>query len=360
MFKKYDPLQGKRVEILGQDGNVKKPSVKLPTMNEKQLVKAYETMVMAREADQWAISLNRQGRMPTYPPAIGQEACSVGSAVALEERDWIVPTFRELGAYLYRGIPLSKHYQYFLGMEEGSHFGEINNVLPYVVPLGSQTPHAVGVAYAEKYRKKDTVVLAFIGDGATSEGEFYEGMNFAGVMNVPVVFFIQNNQWAISTCRKKQTATETLAQKAIACGFNGVQVDGNDVMAVYAATKYAVDLARKEHKPTLIEGVTYRMSAHTTADDPSLYRDEKEVEEWVVKDPILRLEKYLLAGKIITDDEVKSIGDKTKKYVKESFNEVEKMDTGKVDEIFAYTYAENPPLLAEQLKVRKQLLQEES
>ncbi len=269
-----------------------------PGLPEEDLVRLYEAMVLAREADQRMLRLQRQGRIGTFGPATGQEAASVGPALAMGPRDWLVPSFREMGAMLMRGIPLSTILLYWGGWEEGNVFPEEARTLPIAVILASQLPHAVGLAYAERYRGGDAAVVAFFGDGSTSEGDFHEALNFAGAWKAPVVFVCQNNQWAISTPFEKQTAAETIAQKAIAYGVPGIRVDGNDPLATYVAVRDALARARAGEGPTLVEALTYRLMMHTTADDPTKYRDEKQVEPWQRRDPLVRTRLLLEKRKL--------------------------------------------------------------
>ena len=356
MFKKFDPRNGKRFQLLDEQGKLNPDANNFPMLSDAQLMHAYETMVLTREADDWAVSLNRQGRMPTYPPVKGQEANSVGSILAMNKDDWFVQAFREMGGLLLRDVPLSQQYLYFLGNEMGNHYEpEKYRILPVSVPIASQLPHAVGLAYAEQYKGTDRAVITYIGDGGTSQGDFHEALNFAGVWNAPVIFYVQNNQYAISVSRKRQTASATIAVKAYAYGFEGIQVDGNDLLAVYAATKFAVDRARKGGGPALIEGYTYRLGAHTTADDPTKYREDKEVEEWLKKDPLLRLEKYLLANKKITQAKIDKLKTTSKKQAQEAFEEAEKYPKESLDNTFRYTYKVTPSILEEQLERRRDL-----
>ncbi len=251
----------------------------------------YKYMSFARALDAKTLSLQRQGRAVTYAPLIGEEATQIGSAMAMRQNDIFVPNFRQHGVYLVRGFPLDLFFLYWRGFEEGGAIPKDVHGFPYIVPVASQMPHAAGIAFAQKYKKNDAAVVAYVGDGGTSEGDFYEALNFAGVFKVPLVAIIENNQWAISVPRSKQTAAETLAQKGFAAGVKSVQVDGNDVIAVYKAVSDAI--ASAKDGPTLIECVTYRMSMHTTADDPTKYREQSEVDAWKGKDPIDRVRKYL-------------------------------------------------------------------
>src|SRR5213078_4320194 len=242
-----------------------------------------------------------QGRIGTFAPIKGQEAAQIGSVFTLEPRDWMVPSFRDTAAMLWRGWPIDRLLAFYAGRLEGGQPGPEQHDLPVTIPVATQLPHAVGLAYGIQYRGEDAVVMAYFGDGATSEGDFHEAANFAGVWHVPVVFVCQNNQWAISVPLKKQTNSRTIAQKASAYGFPGIQVDGNDVLAVYAASREAVDRARAGDGPTLIECVTYRLGVHTTADDPTKYRSAEEVAEWERRDPLTRFAAYLKRKRLLDE-----------------------------------------------------------
>ncbi len=256
---------------------------------------------MGRRLDERMVRLQRQGRIGTFAPIKGQEASQVGSAFAIRPQDWMVPSFRETAAMVHRGWPIERILAFFAGYLEGGQPGPEQRDLPIAIPVATQLPHAVGLAYAAQYRGDDAVVMVYFGDGATSEGDFHEAANFAGVWGLPVVFVCQNNQWAISVPLKKQTHSRTLAQKALAYGFPGLQVDGNDVLAVFAASREAVERARAGAGPTLIECVTYRLAMHTTADDPTKYRAEEEVRAWERKDPLSRFSAYLQKRNLLED-----------------------------------------------------------
>ncbi len=263
------------------------------------IVEMYKGMSFARAMDAKMLSLQRQGRAVTYAPLLGEEATQIGSAFAMRKQDIFVPSFRQHGVFMERGVPPESMFIYWRGFEEGNIFPKDVNGFPVIVPVSTQMPHSVGIAFAQRYLKKDSAVVAYVGDGGTSEGDFYEALNFAGVWKIPLITIIENNQWAISMPRKEQTASKTLAQKAIAAGINAVQVDGNDVLAVYTATKNAIQNAM--NGPTVIECITYRLGLHTTADDPTKYREDKNVEEWKKKDPIDRVRKYLTEKGIWND-----------------------------------------------------------
>src|SRR5712692_5442716 len=284
-------FQVEYLSVLDSEGNL--DTALEPDLNETDLKRLYHAMVLGRRLDERMVRLQRQGRIGTFAPIKGQEASQLGTVACLRPTDWMVPSFRETAAMLWRGWPIEKLLLFFSGHLEGGQPTPDQHDLPIAIPVATQIPHAVGLAYAAQYRGDDAVVMTFFGDGATSEGDFHEAMNFAGVWHLPVVFVCQNNQWAISVPLKKQTHSRTIAEKALAYGFPGLQVDGNDLLAVYAATREAVARARAGDGPTLIECVTYRLGVHTTADDPTRYRSEEEVREWERKDPLTRFSAYL-------------------------------------------------------------------
>ena len=265
-----------------------------PALSEEELLRLYRAMLLAREGDQRMIKLQRQGRIGTFAPCSGHEAVSVGAAVAMTERDWFAGAFRELGGLLVRGMTLADYFVFLNGYEEGNVWVGGGRTLPVSIIVGAQTLHAVGIAYAMRYRgEHDSAAVTIFGDGASSQGDVHEAMNFAATWRLPVVFLCQNNQWAISVPRSKQAHNRTLAQRAIGYDMAGIQVDGNDVLAVYRATREALVRAREGGGPTLIEALTYRLEMHTTSDDPSRYREEAEVEAWRAREPLLRFRKYL-------------------------------------------------------------------
>jgi pyruvate dehydrogenase E1 component alpha subunit len=252
-------------------------------------------MVLARTFDTKAIALQRTGRLGTFPSGLGQEAVGVGLATAMAPRDVFLPSFREHGAQLVRGVTLTELFLFWGGDERGNAFAGPVRDFPVAVPVGSHVPHAAGVALAFKLRREPHVAVAALGDGATSKGDFYEALNVAGVWGLPVVFVVANNQWAISVPRAAQTSAATLAQKAIAAGFDGLQVDGNDVVAVRQVVAEAIAKARAGGGPTLIEALTYRLGDHTTVDDASRYRDDEEVGHHWKQEPLARMRAFLTA-----------------------------------------------------------------
>jgi len=355
-FQTVKPIGETHYRILDIDGKIINEK-DLPNFTDDQLLYLYRTMMFSRTIDEKTLSYQRQGRMLTYAPNIGQEAAQVGSAYAMEKEDWLVPAFRELGAWLVRGVPLKNIFLYWYGNEWGSHMPEGVKVLPISVPIASQLQHAAGIGIANNIKGEKNVVVTYVGDGGTSHGDFHEAINFAAVFNAPVIFIIQNNQYAISTKREIQTKSETLAQKAIAYGIPGILVDGNDIFAMYAATKKAIDRARNGEGPTLIEAYTYRLGAHTTSDDPTLYRDQEEVEEWKEKDPILRFKKYLLNKNLISEEWDENLRKELEEIVVSTFEEIENKSDTEIEDIFKYHFEKMPPQLEEQLREYKEFLE---
>lgn len=345
------------LSILDADGQVDETLD--PKLDADRSLHIYRLMLLSRRFDERMINLQRQGRIGTYGPCRGQEACFCASCVVMSPEDWIVPAFREVGAFFHRGWPVERIIQFWGGYEEGCEPPEGVHDLPIAVPIATQTVHAMGIAWAMKLKGHPHATLCYCGDGGTSEGDFHESMNFAGVYHLPLVMFIENNQWAISVPRSRQTASATLAQKAVAYGCDGIQVDGNDVLAVYVATKEAVEKAKSGGGPTLIEGVTYRLSVHTTADDPKKYRSDDEVTRWEKLDPIPRYRRYL-EGRGILDERLTAEIEKdvlarvaagVDAY--EAHREVDPLDC------FRYMYAELPQELIEQQQEFREALDNE-
>jgi len=342
------------LQILDENG---KCDEKLkPKIDNKTLRKIYELMVLTRVFDEKAVKLLRGGRLGTYAAVKGQEASQVGAGLLMQSGDLAFPAFREHCLFLSRGFPMHELLMYWGGDERGMMNAKKYGLFPVSVPVGSHPVHAVGVGMAFNYLKKKSVSLVFFGDGATSEGDFHEAMNFAGVFKTPTVFFCQNNQYAISVPRREQTASETLAQKAIAYGFQGIQVDGNDVFAMYKVTMDAMKKARAGKGPTFIECFTYRLGDHTTSDDAKKYRKEKEVEVWEKKGPILRLEKYMLRKKIVSKEYFDETKAKAMKQVSDAVAKYEATPLAKPEEIFNYLYESMPKDLQEQKAAFKSTL----
>ncbi len=314
------------------------------------LLRLYRTMQLSRKFDERLLSLQRQGRIGTFPPISGQEAAHLGAAAVLRPDDWFVPAFRETAAEIWRGRSLESIILYNNGFNEGVDIPLDRNDLPISIPVGSQILHAVGLAWAAKYRQTDNVAMAFFGDGATSEGDFHEGLNFASVFQTPAIFVCQNNHWAISIPRSKQTRSQTIAQKALAYNMPGIQVDGNDILAVYVAAREAADRARSGGGPTLIECVTYRMAVHTTADDPKRYRTDEEVEQWLKRDPISRFQKYLITKGLLSDDKIVDVDAGVEEEIQSAIDRAEEQMQmlGDPADMFEHAYAEMPLYLKAQ------------
>lgn len=343
----------KYLQVMDENGKV--DSKLMPKLSDSEIISLYKNIVLTRVFDDRMLKLQREGRIGTIALSTGQEAATVGSAYASTKDDWIVPSFREQGALLSKGVLPHQMFQFWGGDERGHFFDKNLKITPISIPVGSQSLHAVGIAYASKLRKEKSVTLVYFGDGATSTGDLNEAVNFAGVFQVPVVFINQNNQWAISVPREHQTHSQTLAQKAIAGGVRTVQVDGNDIFAVYKATKEAVDIARKTGEPSFIECVTYRLSDHTTSDDASKYRDPKLVEVQRKKDPLLRFERFIDSKNILSKKEKEKIWQDSEKYVDKEVEIFEKMEPAPLEDMFKYTFAEMTDALKEQLEEAKQI-----
>ena len=321
-----------------------------PQIAEDTLKDLYRAMLLGRRLDERMLDLQRQGRIGTFPPIKGQEAAQMGAVVNLLPTDWFVPAFRETAAEIWRGRSMESILLYYNGFNEGNSIPPEQRDLPMAVPVGSQILHAVGLAWAAAYRQTNEVIMTFFGDGATSQGDFHEGLNFAAVYQAPVVFVCQNNQWAISMPLRQQTRTPTLVQKALAYGMPGIQVDGNDVLAVYAAAKEAVERARSGGGPTFIECVTYRLMMHTTADDPKRYRTDEEVEIWRKRDPLPRFAGYLLARATVSQEWLDGLESAVMQQIQTAVERAEgqMQALGNPLDMFAHLYAEMPADLLRQ------------
>ena len=341
-----EPIES--LSILDADGRLDRDLE--PDIDAATLVKLYRTMLLGRRLDERLLQLQRQGRIGTFPPISGQEAAQVGAAAVLRPEDWLVPSFRETAAELWRGRSLENIIIGNNGFNEAGRLPENSRTFPIAIPVASQIPHAVGLAWAAKYRRTDEVVMVFFGDGATSEGDFHEAMNFAAVYDAPLVFVCQNNHWAISIPVSRQTRAGTIAQKAVAYGMPGIRVDGNDVLAVYAAAQAAVQRARAGKGPTLIECATYRLLMHTTADDPKRYRSDEEVAAWQQRDPLRRFETYLLDKAVATAEKIEGlraeIDDEIQRAVEGAETQMAAM--GDPMMMFDHLYEALPPYLARQ------------
>lgn len=312
------------------------------------LLSLYRQMVIARRFDVQVTALTRQGRLATYPSALGQEACEIAAVASLDAGDWLFPTYRDSIALLTRGVKPEHILASFRGDWHSGYDYHEHRIAPQATPLATQALHAVGLATAAKLKRDSTVALTLLGDGATSEGDAHEAFNFAAVWQAPVVFLVQNNQFAISVPLDKQMACRTIADKAIGYGMPGYFVDGNDVAAMFAVTSAAVDHARTGHGPTLIEGLTYRIEAHTNSDDPSRYRNAADVDVWRGRDPIERLEKYLVSEGALSDAERASITEEAEDIATATRECMTVKAVVDPLELFEHVYANPRPALAEQ------------
>ncbi|ARS90746.1 pyruvate dehydrogenase (acetyl-transferring) E1 component subunit alpha [Natrarchaeobaculum aegyptiacum] len=344
----FDRAPDDRVQVLDADGTVVAPDLE-PDLEAETLRSMYRDMRFCRRFDERMVSLQRQGRLGTYAPLAGQEGSQIGSTYALADEDMLSFQYREHGAVATRGMPW-EYVLYWMGHEQGNAAIADLNVFPLNISIGAHIPHAVGWSWAATLRGDESVSVVHFGDGATSEGDVHEGMNFAGVFDTPTLFFCNNNQWAISIPRERQTASATIAQKATAYGFDGVQVDGMDPLATYVVTKVAREKALADDgrpAPTLIEAIQYRYGAHTTADDPTAYRDEDDLERWRDRDPIDRFEAYLRERSILDDAEIATIEDEIEADLEELITEAEAAEADPAA-MFADVYEEPTPRLEAQ------------
>ncbi|WP_327053241.1 thiamine pyrophosphate-dependent enzyme [Halomicrococcus gelatinilyticus] len=307
----------------------------------------YRQMVRAREFDERALALQRRGWMSSWPPYRGQEGSQVGAALAMADADWLFPTYRSNAMQIARDVPMSDVLLFRRGRPEFASGHDVPN-FPQAVPIATQIPHAAGVGMAMNYRDDDGAALCYFGDGATSEGDFHEGLNFAGVFDAPVVFFCENNEWAISLPRHRQTASDSIAGKAQAYGFEGVQVDGNDPLAVRETVSEALASAR-DGDPVLVESLTYRQGAHTTSDDPSQYEDAaRDLPEWRTADPLERYEEYLRNQGVVNDALVDRVHEEAEEALDEAVATAEAAPDPDPDDVFDRVYADLPPRLRDQ------------
>lgn len=343
------------VQVISEQGSINQKEE--PSIPDQDLLKLYRTMVLTRQFDDRMMKLQRQGRIGFYLQSLGEEAAHIGAAYALEPQDWIYPSYREPGAAFYRGFPLTKYVCQLIGNANDPvkgrqmpvHFSyRAGNFTSVSSPVGTQIPQAVGTAWAAKLSNDPIVVLAFFGEGATSQGDFHVGLNFAGVFKTPAILFCRNNGYAISVPLHRQTASESIAIKAKAYGIAGVRVDGNDVLAVIKATKEAADRARRGDGATLIEAVTYRRGAHSSSDDPRMYRTDDEVTRQTQLDPIYRFRKYLEEKKIWDDRKEEALQDALKHEILSAVEEAEKFGPPPIESLFEDVFAELTPELKEQ------------
>ena len=338
-YKTIETIEVKYLQIIDEKGGADSALIE-SVIPDDRFREFFEAMVLARTFNHRALSLQREGRIGTYPSILGQEASQVGSALAFGKDDWLFPSFRESGVLSARSYPLWMLYRYWMGDERGASAPDGLNIFPMSVPVGTHIPHATGAALAMKLKGDKKAAGVYFGDGASSKGDFHEGLNLAGVFKAPVVFLCQNNQWAISVPRSRQTAAGTIAQRGQAYGIDGIQVDGNDVAAVYKATLDAVEKAKRGEGPTLIECYTYRLDDHTTADDASRYRSRDEVEEWRAKEPLIRLRLYMEKKGLWTEEYGKEVESKAEDLVDSEIKKAEEQSAPDPADILKYTYGE--------------------
>ncbi len=317
-------------------------------VTDDQLLSFYRSLMTLRTLDQRAWNLQRQGRIGTYPPFSGQEATQVGVVAALEQDDWICGSYRDWAALVYRGVPMSYPLLNSMGHPVSGHIPEDIPALPVQVVIAAQILHAVGLAWAAKLQNQPRLAVTFFGDGATSQGDFHEALNLASVVKVPVLFVSQNNRWAISVPVSRQMNTPTIAQRALAYNIEGVRVDGNDIVAVYQTVKSLAGRIREGAGPALVEAVTYRLGAHTTADDPTRYRPSEEERALSHGEPIARLRRFLEKQQLIDADGIRQIEEEAKAAVEAAVQEAEAYPKAAPETVFDHVYEELPPGLRDQ------------
>lgn len=313
----------------------------------------YRWMVLGRVFSERMVALQRQGRTGTFGPLHGQEATTVGLAAPLQEKDWLIGSYREILSYLMKGVPMPAIMELYRGYIAG-HFPREARCLPIQIVLATQMLHAVGVAMAIKYEREPNVAIGICGDGASSEGDFNEALNFAGVFKAPIVLVVQNNGWAISVPRSKQTAAEYIAHRGPAFGIPGYVVDGNDIFAVYKVVSDSIERARAGDGPSLIEALTYRLASHSTADDPKKYRTDEELHEWTQRDPIVRFRTFLLEQSILSEKDDETLREEVSSEIQQAVETVEAMPPQTVEQLFEVVYEQPTPQLQAQ---RADLLQ---
>jgi pyruvate dehydrogenase E1 component alpha subunit len=349
--------------IIDPGGNV--VAEKEPDIARDLLISMYTSMIRTRILDAWLLKLQRMGKVALHAPNVGEEAIGVGVTLALDKNDWIFPYYRNIGVFIARGVTeeeiLDRNIANIADPFKGKEFtilgSKRHRIAPSTVPVGNQIPHAVGFALGACIASEKIAVLTIFGDGATSRGGFHAGLNFAGIYRLPVVFVVQNNQWAISVSAKKQTGSITFAVKGVAYNIPGIRVDGNDVLAVYIASKDAANRARNGEGPTLIEAVTYRMGPHTTADDPTRYRSPEEVKAMEKYDPIARFENYLVNRGYLSEQELKEIYNEWSSKIEEIVRKCISKPPLAVEVIFEDVYSQRFWNLEEQLEEYRESLE---
>ncbi|WP_088005824.1 pyruvate dehydrogenase (acetyl-transferring) E1 component subunit alpha [Indiicoccus explosivorum] len=347
--KKFEMFQ-----VLNEEGEIVNEEAD-PKLSDEELQELMRRMVYTRILDQRSISLNRQGRLGFYAPTAGQEASQIASHFALQKEDFILPGYRDVPQLIWHGWPLHQAFLFSRGHFKGNQMAEGLNVLPPQIIIGAQYVQTAGVALGLQKRGKEAVAVTYTGDGGSSQGDFYEGINFAGSFRSPAIFFVQNNQYAISTPRELQTSAETIAQKAVAAGIPGILVDGMDPLAVFAATRDARKRAVAGEGPTLIETLCYRYGPHTMAgDDPTRYRTSETDSEWEKKDPLVRFRKYLEAKDLWSEEKENEVIEQAKEEIKAAIKEADNTPKQKVTDLMEIMYNEMPQNLQEQYEIYKE------
>ncbi len=334
-YRVVDRFEVRYLQIVDEAGNLDESLFE--GFSEELVRVFFEKLVLSRTFNSRCISLQREGRIGTYPSIYGQEASQVGSALALDTEDWVFPTFRESGVLVALGYPMELLLRYWMGDERGMKIPQGMNIVPMSIPVSTHIPHATGCGWAMRLGGARAAALCYFGDGGSSRGDFHEGLNMAGVFRTNTVFLCQNNQWAISVPRTRQTASRTIAQKALSYGFEGIQVDGNDMFAVFRATLDAINRAKRGEGPTLIECFTYRLDDHTTADDASRYRDPAEVEEWKKREPLLRLRLVMQKMGLWTEEYEKKVMKHSEELVDSAIKKAEAVSPPEPSDILIYT-----------------------
>ncbi|WP_304956825.1 pyruvate dehydrogenase (acetyl-transferring) E1 component subunit alpha [Virgibacillus salidurans] len=341
-------------QVLNEDGEIVNKD-DMPDLSDEELKELMRRMVYTRILDQRSIALNRQGRLGFYAPTAGQEASQLGSQFALEQDDFLLPGYRDVPQLIWQGLPLYQAFLFSKGHFHGNQMPEDVHALSPQIIIGAQYVQTAGVALGMKLRGKKTVAVTYTGDGGTSQGDFYEGINFAGAYGAPAIFFVQNNYFAISVPVEKQSSTKTLAQKSVAAGIEGIQVDGMDVLAVYAVTKHARERAINGDGPMLIETLTYRYGPHTmSGDDPTRYRTDELNDEWEKKDPIVRFRTFLEDKGIWSEEEENKVVEDAKEDIKKAIKEADNYPKQKVTDLIGNMYEELPVNLQEQMEEYKE------
>lgn len=354
-LKSVGKTEVQRLEILAPNGKLDEKLA--PKVSDKLLLEMYRLMFQIRAFDERAIKLQRSGRLGTYPMITGQEAAQCVPPLCLKPTDWVVPTYRGGGVYFARGMQMRYALLYWAGDDRGTRFPDGNNDMIFSIPVGTHLTQVAGLAWGEKLKKTGGVAVTYCGDGTSSKGDLHEALTFAGQLKLPAIYIIENNHWAISVPREKQAAAETLAQKAWGYGVHGLQVDGNDPLAVYKAVSEAVARARKGDGPSLLECETYRMSHHTTADDSTRYRDAAEVALWAARDPIVRLRRFLEARKLWNDKKEAELSEKTRRWIDEEVAAYEAFPEPNPLDMFSFNYAQAPWMLQEERAELEKLLE---